>query len=139
MCRKSPRDYGPKTVGQRGKQYNEEGEDIDTDEENKEEDVEPREEPTGNPKKKQRRKKEEDFHLEGNAGLEIYVLPSLPITPQEIEKDKLVEGRGEVVIKDKRMACENFCLNLKYGDCKRTHESPNPLRKRGKDPNGGSH
>ena len=51
-CRKIPRGHGPKKFGQGEEEYNEEGEDMDTNEENKEEDIEPREELASNPKKK---------------------------------------------------------------------------------------
>lgn len=99
----------PKTAGQGEEDYNEEGEDMDTDEENKGVDVETREEPIGNPKKKQRRNKE-DTPLEGknDMGLEICVLPSIPFPPQEKVKENLEEGSGEVVIKDRCLAWKNF-------------------------------
>ena len=93
LCRKSPRGHGPKTTGQGEDEYNEEGEDMDTDDEYKGEDDENREELVDNPKKKQRRMKEEDMPLEGKIDLdpEIYVLPLSPFPPQEQEKEKMEE------------------------------------------------
>ena len=49
---------------------------------------------------------EEDIPSKGKMdfGLEIFVPPSSPIPPQEHEKEKMDDGSGEVVIKDRCMA-----------------------------------